>query len=209
MFQNLAHEIVHPQVTTLKIAYIDSIGSAENPQSLETLERVILQTREDAGGTLFTTCPRELEGCRLVQSAEAFRIEHGYSMMPHPFDVPVIRPVRVAFLAYSAPGYMLEERSFWPFDEQGQLALPVIESLGRWENRKYTDSAQFGQDLRGLIDRKGADALTKSANCVFVCGSTDCNKCARAKEKEADKQGLKKGFFKQLRRSFLQRKRVW
>jgi hypothetical protein len=192
MFQELAHEILHPQVTTLKIAYIDSIGGNQSVESLETLDRVVLQMREDAGGTFFTSPPRKLEGFRLVQSAEAYRIQEG-DPMPHPFDRPVIHPVRVGLLAYSAPGCMLDKQSFWPFDDQGQIAPPAMEDLGRWKHGKYKAGIQPGQELRGLIERKKVEAILNSTNYTFVCESRGCHKCVPLKE-ESRVKGMSKGI---------------
>ncbi|KAF2629477.1 hypothetical protein BU25DRAFT_457135 [Macroventuria anomochaeta] len=50
MFQELAHEIVHPQVTTLKIAYLDSMGGGVSFEMLDMIERIILDMRQERGG---------------------------------------------------------------------------------------------------------------------------------------------------------------
>lgn len=190
MFQELAHEVVHLKVTTLKIAYIDSLGDNQSVESPETLERVVLQMRKDAGGTFFTSPPRKLEGFRLVQSAEAYRIEEG-DPTPHPFDRPVVHPVRVGLLAYSAPGCTLDKQSFWPFDDQGQIAPPAMEDLGRWKHGKYKAGVQPGQELRGLIERKKVEAILNSTNYTFVCEATGCHKCASLEE-ETRVEGISK-----------------
>ena len=203
LFQEIAHEVVHLQTNTLRIAYVDSIGDHTPPESYNALERVILQTKKDMGGTFFTPPPRQIEGLRLVQSAEAFCIEHGTSAMPHPFDTPIIRPVRVALLAYSAPGCTLDKNSFWSFDNYGQIALSKTEHLERLRLGRYGAGVHFGRGLQGLIERKKVQAITSSASYQFLCKSTDCHKCmSRRDQEEGGKEICNEGISKWIRKLF-------
>ena len=177
------HELIHPQVITLKIEYLDFIQEYAwiTPRTLVP-EDLILALRERQPGTMFPPPPEKMDGLRLMQYADAYTtIRYAYIGISYG-----VRPARVAFLAYSAPGHKLNEQSFWSVDEQSRLRPLEIDGLGYMKNGEYCKGIQPSKELRDVVDRRRVDAITSSANYAFVCEMPDCWKCADSERQRKD-----------------------
>lgn len=174
MLRRRVHDLIHPQVTTLKIEYLDFIQPYAYPASRTLpIEDLVLALREQEG-TLFPPPPRTLDSLRLVQYADAYTtIRCAYIGISYG-----VRPARVAFLAYSAPGHKLNEQSFWSVNEQSQLRPLTIDGLGYMKNGEYCEGIQPSKELKDVVERRRVDAITSSATYAYACEVLDCQKCA-------------------------------
>ena len=136
----------------------------------------MLALREEQHGIMFPPPPRRIDGLRLVQYADAYTtIRCAYTGISYG-----LRPARIAFLAYSAPGHKLNEQSFWSVDEQRRLRPLEIDGFGYMKNGKYCKGIQPSKDLKDIVDRRRVDAIMSSANYTFACETPDCERCAEA-----------------------------
>lgn len=174
MLQRFVHDLIHPQVTTLKIQYLDFIHEHAFPAFRTVPIEDLVLTLRDQGGALFPPPPRTLDSLRLVQYADAYTtIRYAYIGISYG-----VRPARVAFLAYSIPGHKLNEQSLWSVNEQSYLRPLAIDGLGYMKNGRYCEGIQPSKELRDVVDRRRVDAITNSATYAFACELLDCRKCA-------------------------------
>jgi hypothetical protein len=178
MLQRLVHDLIHPQVTTLKVQYLEFIQKYPHSYHVDDVMAIeddvhALRTRQH-GSTFQRPPPGRLDKFRLVQYADAYTtIRYAYIGLSYG-----IHPARIAFLAYSAPGQKLSKQSFWSVNEQRRLGALVIDGLGYMRNGQYCEGIQPSKELKDIVDRRRVDAITSSANYAFACGTPDCEKCA-------------------------------
>ncbi|KAJ4986693.1 PRP38 family protein [Stagonosporopsis vannaccii] len=146
-FQQLAHEVVQPHVSALKIAYLVAWNHDFSDSMRHRVERIALNLREEMGGGLFGSPPRYIEHLEHVQDVRATLVEMNTDCFDYP-EPSETQPKSAWFWAYSAPGRKLDDQSFWDFEGRGQVQPPSTEAIGRWKGGKYSTGVRSASDLK-------------------------------------------------------------